>query len=161
MLYDPSIKETLADMLNIMREHDGLGIAAPQIGINKCIVVLEKVNDSQDDKKALRMPAGEPIFLINPRIISVDKETDVQKEGCLSLADLWVAVERPVSCRIAYINENGHQQEKVWHHRYARCIQHEIDHLEGRLLLDYLSPLKKRIAEKKLIMGRRMRQASP
>ena len=92
-----------------------------------------------------------PLFLINPEIISKSKHTSIQEEGCLSLPGHFAEIERPAECRIKFVDYNGKEKELKASGLLATCIQHEVDHLDGILFIDYLSKLKKDMIVKKLI----------
>ena len=135
------IKNLLDDMLETMYEAPGIGLAAVQIGILKRVIVIDL---SKDDKKK------EPIFIINPEIVSQSKSLVSYEEGCLSIPNQFAEVERPNSCKIKFLNYNGKKKELQAEGLLATCIQHEIDHLNGILFIDYLSKLKKDIIIKKV-----------
>ena len=129
-------------MLETMYAAPGIGLAAIQIGILKRLVVIDI--SKKEEKR-------QPIFLINPEIIFRSKETSVYEEGCLSLPGQFAEVERPAECSIKYIDYYGKEKELKADGLLATCIQHEIDHLDGILFIDYLSKLKKDMIIKKLV----------
>ena len=139
---DINIKKLMDDMLETMYAAPGIGLAAIQIGILKRLVVIDI--SKKEEKK-------QPIFLINPEIIYRSKETSVYEEGCLSLPGQFAEIERPAECSIKYINYHGKEKELKADGLLATCIQHEIDHLDGILFIDYLSKLKKDMIIKKLV----------
>ena len=120
----------------------GIGLAAIQIGILKRLVVID-ISKEKEKRK--------PIFLVNPEIIYRSKETSVYEEGCLSLPGQFAEVERPAECSVKYIDYFGKEKELKANGLLATCIQHEIDHLNGILFIDYLSKLKKDMIIKKLV----------
>ena len=130
------------DMLETMYDAPGIGLAAVQIGILKRIVVIDV--SKENEKK-------NPLFFINPIIKSRSKKTSVYEEGCLSLPGHFAEVERPAECEIDYIDYNGNKKNLKASGILATCVQHEIDHLNGILFIDYLSKLKKDMIIKKLI----------
>lgn len=134
----PEILTLLDDMLDTMYHAEGIGLAAPQIGISKRIVVI-------DVEKEEGQP-GNPLKLINPEIISSADTRTILDEGCLSLPEMRVEVERPDKVRFRYMDINGKTQEMDADDLLAKCIQHEIDHLDGKLIFDYLSSLKRDMA---------------
>ena len=136
------IRNLLDDMLQTMYEAPGIGLAAVQIGILKRIIVIDI--SKEDEKK-------KPIFLINPEITFRSKKTSVYEEGCLSLPGHFAEIERPAECHLNFIDYNGKRKELKAKGLLATCIQHEIDHLNGILFIDYLSKLKKDMIIKKLI----------
>ena len=139
---DTDTKKLMDDMLETMYTAPGIGLAAVQIGILKRLVVIDI---SRDEEKK------NPIFLINPEIINQSKQTSVYEEGCLSLPGQFAEIERPAECTLKYINYNGEKKELKADGLLATCIQHEVDHLNGILFIDYLSKLKKDMIIRKLV----------
>jgi len=129
------------DMLDTMYEAPGIGLAAIQIGVPKRIIVMDISRD--EDKK-------EPRYLVNPVIKNKNNETSKYEEGCLSVPDQFAEIERPNECEVEYLDYNGKKQLLKADGLLATCIQHEMDHLEGVLFIDYLSKLKKSMIIKKL-----------
>ena len=136
------IRNLLDDMLQTMYEAPGIGLAAVQIGILKRIIVIDISKDKEEKK---------PLFLINPEITFRSKKTSVYEEGCLSLPGHFAEIERPAECYLNFIDYNGKRKELKAKGLLATCIQHEIDHLNGILFIDYLSKLKKDMIIKKMI----------
>ena len=139
---DDSVKKLMDDMLATMYQAPGIGLAAIQVGILKRIVVIDI--SKEKEKK-------DPLFLVNPQIINRSKETSIYEEGCLSLPGQFAEIERPSDCLIKYVDYNGKEKELQASGLLATCIQHEVDHLNGILFIDYLSKLKKEMIIKKLI----------
>ena len=139
---DDSIRKILDDMLQTMYNAPGIGLAAVQIGILKRLIVID-VSKKEEEKK--------PLFLINPEITYQSKETSIYEEGCLSLPGYFAEIERPAKCKINYIDYHGKKAELEAEGLLSTCVQHEIDHLNGILFLDYLSKLKKDMIIKKLV----------
>ena len=139
---DNNIKKLMDDMLETMYAAPWIGLAAVQTGILKRLVVIDI---SKDDVKK------NPLFLINPEIIFKSKNTSSYEEGCLSLPGQFAEIERPAECHINYIDYNGKEKKLKADGLLATCIQHEIDHLNGILFIDYLSKLKKDMIIKKLV----------
>ena len=139
---DDELRALLDDMLETMYDAPGIGLAAVQIGILKRLIVLDISKDKEKKN---------PLFLINPEIISLSKKTSVHEEGCLSLPGYFAEIERPAECQIKFIDYNGKEKELKANGLLATCIQHEVDHLNGVLFIDYLSKLKKDMIVKKLI----------
>jgi peptide deformylase len=135
-------RKLLDDMLKTMYAAPGIGLAAVQIGILKRAVVIDI--SKKDDKK-------KPIFLINPEITYTSNETSTHEEGCLSLPGHFAEVERPAECNVEFIDYYGKKKKLMAKGLLATCIQHEIDHLNGVLFIDYLSKLKKDMIIKKLL----------
>jgi peptide deformylase len=139
---DDDLRILLDDMLETMYAAPGIGLAAVQIGILKRLIVID-ISKDKDEKN--------PLFLINPEIISLSNKTSVYEEGCLSLPGHFAEIERPAECRIKFIDYDGKEKELEANGLLATCIQHEVDHLNGILFIDYLSKLKKDMIVKKLI----------
>jgi peptide deformylase len=131
---DDEIKALAKDMLETMYAAPGVGLAATQIGEMKRIVVMDLTKD--DEPK-------DPIVMINPEILSVSEETAVSEEGCLSIPELYYDVERPSEVTVRYTDLDGKTIERHVTDRLATCVQHELDHLDGVLYIDYLSRLKR------------------
>ena len=129
------------DMLDTMYDAPGIGLAAIQIGIPKRIIVMDI---SRDENKK------EPQYFVNPVIKNKDKQNVKYEEGCLSVPDQFAEIERPNACEVEYLDYDGKKQLLKANGLLATCIQHEIDHLEGILFIDYLSKLKKSMIIKKL-----------
>ena len=139
---DDEIKKLLDDMLETMYAAPGIGLAAVQIGILKRLIVID-ISKEKEKKN--------PIFLVNPVIISRSSDTSVYEEGCLSLPGHFAEIERPAECKVEYIDYDGKKKEIKAKGLLSTCIQHEVDHLNGVLFIDYLSKLKKDMIVKKLI----------
>ena len=138
---DSQVKTLLDDMLETMYEAPGIGLAAVQIGILKRAIVLDI--SREDEKK-------NPIFLINPIVRLKSEKRSIYEEGCLSLPGYFAEIERPAECEIDYIDYDGKERNLKAKGLMATCIQHEVDHLNGVLFIDYLSKLKKDMIIKKL-----------
>ena len=139
---DDSLIKLSDDMLETMYAAPGIGLAGVQVGILKRLIVIDISGDKEKKN---------PLFLVNPEIISKSNDTSVYEEGCLSLPGYFAEIERPAECEIKFVDYNG--KEKKLHAKglLATCIQHEVDHLNGILFIDYLSKLKKDMIIKKLI----------
>ena len=133
-------RKLMDDMLETMYAANGIGLAAIQIGIPKRIIVMDI---SKDGKK-------NPMFFVNPKIKNKHKEKTTYEEGCLSVPDYFAEVDRPKYCEVEYLDYNGESKVLEADGLLATCIQHEMDHLEGILFIDYLSKLKKTMIVKKL-----------
>ena len=129
------------DMLDTMYDAPGIGLAAIQIGVPKRIIVMDIGRD--ENKK-------EPRFFVNPVIKNKNEEKAKYEEGCLSVPDQFAEIERPSSCEVEYLDYEGKKQLLKAEGLLATCIQHEMDHLEGILFIDYLSKLKRAMIIKKL-----------
>lgn len=131
---DADLKRLAADMLETMYDAPGIGLAAIQVGVPKRLVVLDV--SGKDEEKA-------PIVLVNPRILSLGEERRVYEEGCLSLPEVQIEIERPKTLRLAYEDLDGTRREIDADGLLATAIQHEVDHLDGKLIIDFLSNLKR------------------
>ena len=129
------------DMLETMYDAKGIGLAAIQIDIPKKIIVLD-ISKNENEKK--------PMFFVNPLIINKDSNLITYEEGCLSVPDQFAEIDRPSKCEVEYLDYDGNKKLLKANGLLATCIQHEMDHLEGVLFIDYLSKLKKSMILKKL-----------
>jgi len=131
---DEEIKTLAKDMLDTMYDAPGIGLAAPQIGVMKRMVVIDVAPEGE---------APDPMVLINPEITRFGEEMQVTEEGCLSIPELFYEVERPNAVTVKYTDLDGNEVVKDAEGKLAVCIQHELDHLDGVLYIDYLSRLKR------------------
>ncbi len=143
---DDSIRKLMNDMLATIYENRGIGLAATQVGVLKRVLVL----DLQEDEDQERDEGFYPLFIANPGIVKISQKTKFMEEGCMSVPQQRISVQRPVSVKIKYIDYNNKEQELGAEGLLARAVQHEIDHLNGKLLIDYLSNLKKNMVLRKL-----------
>jgi len=134
-------RELMKDMLETMYEANGIGLAAIQIGVPKRIIVL----DISKEKKEKN-----PMYFVNPIIKNQNSTLSTYEEGCLSVPNIFVEVDRPSACEVEYLDYNGEKKILKVEGLLATCIQHECDHLDGKLMLDYLSKLKKTMILKKI-----------
>ena len=137
----PEEKSLMDDMLDTMYEANGIGLAAIQIGIPKRIIVLDICKD--ENKK-------EPMYFVTPIIKNKDIEKSTYEEGCLSVPNQFAEIDRPSKCEVEYLDYYGEKKILQAEGLLSTCIQHEMDHLEGILFIDYLSKLKKSMILKKL-----------
>ena len=124
-----------------MYHSKGIGLAAVQVGILKRILVIDI--STKDEKK-------EPLSFINPVIKKVSNETSIYEEGCLSIPDTFIEIERPKVCEVQYIDIDGKEKFLKCDGLLSTCIQHEINHLDGKLIIDHLSKLKRDLIIKKI-----------
>ena len=129
------------DMLDTMYESNGIGLAAIQIGVPKRIIVMD-ISKDKDNKN--------PMYFVNPEILEKSENNSTYEEGCLSVPGQFAEIDRPDQCYVKYLDYNGEPKEIKATGMLATCIQHEMDHLEGILFIDYLSKLKKTMIIKKL-----------
>ena len=134
-------QQLMDDMLETMYSANGIGLAAIQIGIPKRIIVMD-ISKNENKK--------EPRYFVNPIIKNRDKLKSTYEEGCLSVPDQFAEIDRPKNCDVEYLDYNGEKKLLKAEGLLATCIQHEMDHLEGVLFIDYLSKLKKSMIVKKL-----------
>ena len=134
-------QKLMDDMLETMYYANGIGLAAIQVGVPKRIIVIDISKDEKKEK---------PMFFVNPIIKNKNLEKLTYEEGCLSVPDQFAEIERPSKCEVEYLDYNGKSQLLKAEGLLATCIQHEMDHLEGILFIDYLSRLKKSMIIKKL-----------
>lgn len=151
---DDDVRALLYDMLETMYKAHGLGLAAPQIGVLKRLVVIDVAPKEEGEKNA-------PIFMINPEITWSSDELSVYDEGCLSIPDYYEEVERPARVRVRYLDQTGAAQEIEAEGILATCVQHEIDHLNGVLFIDHLSKLKRDRVLKKFTKAAKLRSDKP
>ena len=144
---DSTVQQLMDDMLETMYDAPGIGLAAPQVGISKRVIVMDCSDD--DDKP-------EPIKMANPEIISLSEEKSTMEEGCLSIPDHRGEVTRPNAITVRYLDENNTAQELSCDGLLAVCIQHEIDHLNGVMFIDYLSRIKRDMIIRKMMKEARL-----
>ena len=134
-------RKLMDDMLETMYAANGIGLAAIQIGVPKRIIVMD-ISKKENEKN--------PMFFVNPVIIKKNVQKATYEEGCLSVPNQFAEIDRPSSCEVEYLDYNGNKKKLKAEGLLATCIQHEMDHLEGILFIDYLSKLKKTMIIKKL-----------
>ena len=134
-------KKLINDLFDTMYYSKGIGLAAVQVGILKRILVLDV--STKDEKK-------KPLSFINPIIKNISNETSVYEEGCLSIPNTFIEIERPKICEVEYIDINGKKKNLKCDGLLSTCLQHEINHLDGKLIIDHLSKLKREIIIKKI-----------
>ncbi|MEN8895627.1 MAG: peptide deformylase [Yoonia sp.] len=130
------------DMLETKYYAPGIGLAAPQIAVNARIFVMDCVKEDA--------ATPEPMVLINPLVIWSSEDMNVYEEGCLSIPDQFAEVERPTSVKVSWTNLDGKEVQETFDGLWATCAQHEIDHLDGKLFIDYLKPLKRQMITRKM-----------
>ena len=147
---DDRVRSLMDDMLETMYDAPGIGLAAPQIGILDRVVVVDV--SAKDEER-------NPLCMANPEVTWTSDETFTYEEGCLSLPEHYAEVTRPAEAKIRYLDETGSQQELHAEGLLATCIQHEIDHLNGILFVDYLSALKRGMILRKLTKMKKAKAA--
>ena len=138
---DDEVRTLLHNMLETMYDAPGIGLAAPQVGDDRRVIVVDVAREGDEP---------EPHFMVNPELTWVSDNTVMMNEGCLSLPDVFVDVERAETIRVAYTDIENVRREIAADGLFARCIQHEIDHLNGILHVDYLSRIKRDLTLRKL-----------
>lgn len=140
---DDDIRKTLQDMAETMYDAPGVGLAAPQVGILRRFIVVD-TNWRENDQER------NPLLLINPQVVWASEERSVWNEGCLSIPQQYAEVERPARVKVQYQDVQGVTQLVEGEGLLSHCLQHEIDHLDGVLFIDYLSTLKRNIILRKV-----------
>ncbi len=136
------IRRQADDMLETMYDAPGIGLAAPQIGVLNRMMVMDCVKDES--------AAPRPMVLINPEVIWSSDEQSIYEEGCLSIPEQYAEVERPAEVKVRWLGLDGKPVEEQFSGLWATCVQHEIDHLNGKLFIDYLKPLKRQMITRKM-----------
>ncbi|NDV68749.1 peptide deformylase [Dysgonomonas sp. 25] len=142
----PNLKELIENMFETMYNADGVGLAAPQIGLDIRLFIVDLEPLAEDDPQY----ADFKKVFINPRIVERTGNIVKMNEGCLSLPGISEAVEREEAIRIQYLDENFNSHDETYSGFFARCIQHEYDHLEATLLIDHISGIRKQLIKSKL-----------
>jgi peptide deformylase len=146
---DDSLKALIDDMFETMYEAPGIGLAAPQINVGRRLIVMDPARDEDD-------PA--PLVMINPEILERSDELRSHEEGCLSIPEYTAEIERPQRVRVRYTDLEGREQEEDFMDLWSTLVQHEVDHLNGVLFIDYLSRLKRDMVVRKLTKQKRAEQ---
>lgn len=136
------IRRLADDMLATMYDAPGIGLAAPQVGVLGRMLVMDCVKGEDE--------APKPMVLINPEITWSSDERSTYNEGCLSIPEQYADVERPASVKVRWLGVDGKDHEEQFDDLWATCVQHEIDHLDGKLFIDYLSPMKRQMITRKM-----------
>ncbi len=140
--FGPDLRQLAADMLETMYDAPGIGLAAPQIGVMKRLIVMDCIKAAE--------AAPRPMVLLNPEVIWSSEDLSTYEEGCLSIPDQYAEVERPAEVRVRWHDLDGQEQEEQFDGLWATCVQHEIDHLNGKLFIDFLGPLKRQMITRKM-----------
>jgi len=130
------------DMLETMYAAPGVGLAAPQVGVLARMLVMDCVKDPEATPR--------PMVLVNPEVVWASDERATYEEGCLSIPDQYADVERPAAVRVRWTGLDEETHEEAFDGLWATCVQHEIDHLNGKLFIDYLGPLKRQMITRKM-----------
>ena len=140
---DDSVRELYRDLCDSMYAENGLGMAAPQLGDHRKMFIVEP-------KLAGLAETDPPVCLMNPEVIETSEEVQDSEEGCLSFPDIYIKVKRPMRCKVRAMGLDGQLFEIEGEALMARCLLHENDHLTGKLLVDFVGPLKRSMIKKKL-----------
>ncbi len=138
----PEIARMAEDMLATMYDAPGIGLAAPQVGVSKRLVVMDCVKQADAPPR--------PMVLVNPEVTWRSPETRIYEEGCLSIPETFAEIERPATVRVRWTGLDGAAREEPFEGLWATCVQHEIDHLDGRLFIDRLSPLRRQLITRRM-----------
>jgi peptide deformylase len=130
------------DMLETMYAAPGIGLAAPQVGVLSRLLVMDCVKEEG--------ASPQPVVMFNPEIVAASDELNTYEEGCLSIPEQFADVTRPAEVELRWIDQNGEEQQKVFDGLWATCVQHEIDHLNGKLFIDYLGPIRRQMITRKM-----------
>jgi peptide deformylase len=147
---DAALLKLAEDMLASMYGAPGIGLAAPQVGILRRLIVMDPSRDEE---------AKQPLIMVNPVILERGSEMRTHEEGCLSIPEFTAEIERPAMTRVSFIDMEGKQREETLEGIWSTLVQHEIDHLNGVLFIDYLSRLKRDMVVKKFTKQKRAEQA--
>ena len=146
---DKELQRLADDMLETMYDAPGIGLAAPQIGVMQRLLVMDCVKEEG--------AAPRPMVLINPSVTWSSDELSTYEEGCLSIPDQYADVERPAEVDVTWTGLDGKENQERFNGLWATCVQHEIDHLNGKLFIDYLKPLKRQMITRKMVKLKRER----
>ncbi len=130
------------DMLETMYDAPGIGLAAPQVGVLDRLIVLDCAKDEGEEPH--------PLVMANPEVIASSDEKNVYEEGCLSIPDQFADVTRPKVVDVRWMDMDGKERTETFDGLWATCVQHEIDHLDGKLFIDYLGPMKRQLITRKM-----------
>ena len=151
---DESLRDLADDMLSTMYDAPGIGLAAPQVGVLSRLIVMDCAMPENGE-------TPRPLVMFNPEVLAASDEKNVYEEGCLSFPELFADVTRPEAVDVRWSDRDGNEQTLETDGLLAVCIQHEIDHLDGKLFVDYLSQLKRQRIRKRLLKDQKQRQSEP
>lgn len=134
------VSDLAHDMLETMYDAPGIGLAAPQVGVMIRLIVMDCIKDG----------VPEPMVLINPLVVWSSEDVTTYEEGCLSIPDQYADVKRPGTVKVQWMGLDGQTNERLFEGLWSTCVQHEIDHLDGKLFIDYLGPLKRQMITRKM-----------
>ena len=139
---DDDLRKLADDMLETMYDAPGIGLAAPQVGVLTRLIVLDCVKEEGEEPR--------PLVMFNPEILAKSDEQSTYDEGCLSIPEQYAEVKRPAEVDVAWLDRDGNPQSETFSGLWATCVQHEIDHLNGKLFIDYLTPIKRQIITRRM-----------
>jgi peptide deformylase len=134
------VRQLAFDMLETMYDAPGIGLAAPQVGVTRRLIVMDCIKDGPP----------EPMALVNPEIVWASEDQTIYEEGCLSIPEIYNDITRPAEVTVRWLDLDGREQERQFSGLWATCVQHELDHLDGKLFIDYLGPLKRQMITRKM-----------
>ncbi len=140
--FSDELRRVADDMLETMYDAPGIGLAAPQIAVMDRMIVMDCAKE--DDA------TPEPMVLINPEVVWTSEERSIYDEGCLSIPEQYAEVERPSEVEVSWMDLDGKEHREHFDGLWSTCVQHEIDHLDGKLFIDYLRPLKRQMITRKM-----------
>ncbi len=147
---DAELRRLMGDMLATMYDAPGIGLAAPQVSVLRRLIVMDPAKDEAPKS---------PLVMVNPEILERSEEMRTHEEGCLSIPDFTAEIERPARTRVSYIDREGKKREAELEGIWSTLVQHEIDHLNGVLFIDYLSRLKRDMVVRKFTKQKRTEKA--
>ncbi|MGB3316197.1 MAG: peptide deformylase [Albidovulum sp.] len=136
------LRAAAEDMLETMYDAPGVGLAGPQVGLMSRILVMDCIKDPEAKPR--------PMVLMNPEVTWTSDETNTYEEGCLSIPEQYADITRPKEVKVRWLGLDGATHEEEFDGLWATCVQHEIDHLDGKLFIDYLTPLKRQLITRKM-----------
>lgn len=145
----PEIETLAADMLATMYDAPGIGLAAPQVGVLSRVFVMDATRDPDANRA--------PLVLVNPEVVSVSEALNTYDEGCLSIPEQYAEVTRPAEVRLRWLGLDGRTHERDFDGLWATCAQHELDHLNGILFIDHISPMRRQMITRKMVKLKRDR----
>ncbi|SIT78342.1 peptide deformylase [Pontibaca methylaminivorans] len=139
---DDELRRLADEMLETMYDAPGIGLAAPQVGVLSRLIVLDCVKEEGAEPR--------PLIMFNPEVTATSEETSVYEEGCLSIPEQYAEITRPAEVEVTWIDRDGRERRAGFDGLWATCVQHEIDHLNGRLFIDYLTPMRRQMITRKM-----------
>lgn len=142
-----ALRQLADDMLETMYDAPGVGLAAPQVGVLQRLITMDCIKSGEGEPR--------PLVMLNPEVIATSDTLSTYDEGCLSIPEQFAEVERPAEVTVRWMTLDGAEAEETFEGLWATCVQHEIDHLNGKLFIDYLKPLKRQMITRKMIKMKR------